>query len=111
MAKRKREDETALLFDLIIQALKREGTDLPPPVLKKLRAELLTSKSEGNTLFAKEFTLELAIQTFGLEHAAWGTESLWKIDDVPETKTFSPRPSLGTVPASWIFHCVTMPCR
>ena len=98
IAKRKRRDEIALLFDLITQALKREGTDLPPRVLRKLRAELLTSESEENTIAAKEFSLELAIQTFGLEYATWGLASLWKIDDVPETKTFSPRPSLGTVP-------------
>jgi hypothetical protein len=95
MAKRKRQDEIVLLFDLIIQALKREGTDLPPKVLKKLKAELLPPKA--NTMAVKEFSLALAIETFGLEYPAWGPAALWKIDDIPETKTFSPRPSLGTV--------------
>ena len=95
MAKRKRQDEIVLLFDLIIQALKREGTDLPPKVLKKLKAELLPP--EANTMVAKEFSLALAIETFELEYPAWGPAALWKIDDIPETKTFSPRPSLGTV--------------
>ena len=97
MAKRKRQDEIVLLFDLIIQALKREGTVLPPKVLKKLKAELLPPESEANTMAAKEFSLALAIETFGLEYPAWGPAALWKIDDIPETKTFLPRPSLGTV--------------
>jgi hypothetical protein len=42
-----------------------------------------------------DFTLGLAVQTFGLQYASWGLKSLWKIEDNQETKGFSPTPSLG----------------
>ena len=102
-----------LIFDQINVALNEQGTTLTPDIqevtqiLKRLKENIL-NKVAPKTIAAKEFNIEKATLTFGLQYRDLGNEYLWKIqDDVPVPN--SATSSRGKVPRnseSCCYHAI-----
>jgi hypothetical protein len=116
MSKRKRTDKSlemiGLVFDQIFAAASNMETDLPDGTttssrtlqfteyLRHLKSQILSEATEegGKKKAAKEFTLDEAVEAFGLTYSAVMSEAeqhFWNIDDLPETKNFTPTPCIG----------------
>lgn len=113
MSKRKRE-QMELVFDKITVKANTEGTALTSDVpaftrtLKKLKQDILDEEAP-KTIAAGDFTIEMAVVTFGLQFGDYGREYLWEIEDIPDIQN-SPTSSLGKVPRNLNLG-VIMPCH
>jgi hypothetical protein len=108
MTKRKRSSEAAenldSVFNLIFTAINKTDDSIPKGTatwLKKLKRQLLSDLSGGNEVrkAAKEFTMDEAVEAFGLTYTRVRSQSaqkhFWKIEELPETKGFELTPCIS----------------
>lgn len=91
------------LFDIANTSKSTSDTTLTLSILKKLKHQALSAAAEEEEFIrkaAKEFTLDEAVQTFGLKYRSNLRESAkhqWKIEVLPDVTTFQPSACLGKV--------------
>jgi hypothetical protein len=89
------------LFDIVNTS--KPTNDVILSILKKLKHQALSTAAEEEEFTrkaAKEFTLEEAVQTFGLIYTSSLKQSekhQWKIEVLPDVTTFQPSACLGKV--------------
>jgi hypothetical protein len=107
MSKRNRSRDIESIFDQIKVKLNENATAFTPDIqqftegLNKLK-ETLLGDATPKTIAAGDFTMEMAIVTFGLQYAESTPESLWRIEDIPETQQL-PTSSFGKFSVIWDF--------
>ena len=72
-------------------------------ILKNLKRQALSAAEEKIRKAATEFTFDEAVQTFGLAYSSKMSEIAnhwWKIEELPDVKTFQPSACLGKVSPS-----------
>jgi hypothetical protein len=109
MRKHSRADSDIGTINLVFERLfdiantSKPTNDVTLSILKKLKHQALSAAAEEEEFTckaAKEFTLEEAVQTFGLIYTSSLKQSekhQWKIEVLPNVTTFQPSACLGKV--------------
>jgi len=107
MSKRSRADSHLEAINLVFETLfaitntSKPEDDVTLGILKNLKHRALSAAAEEEEFIrkaAKEFTLDEAVQDFGLTYSSKMSESekhWWKIEALPDVKTFQPSSCLG----------------
>lgn len=107
MPKRPQADSHSEAINFVFETLFTINVSKPEAVrvLKKLKLQFFSAEAEKKNLklvhkATKKFTFIEAVQDFGLTYNESMTDAekyWWKIETLPEAKTFQPLPCLGKV--------------
>lgn len=90
-----------LLFNAMEKALREIDPNFPAGTATQVILRLLSEAGEEKeeTKAAGQYTIADAVVDFNLEYKPelFKTESVWYIEDLPETKGFVPTPGFGKI--------------